>query len=72
MELIAILLVNAVFLSLFFTIGYLVNKKIYNKGICRKCGGKMKYFDTASNFSNGYYCEKCHNTEWVGLGADKE
>lgn len=71
MALIAILLVNVVFLSLFVAIGYAVNKKIYNKGICRKCGGKMIYFDTASDLSNGYYCSKCKNTEWIGLGADK-
>jgi hypothetical protein len=27
---------------------YFAEKKSFNKGICRKCGGKLEYFDSTS------------------------
>lgn len=39
---------------------YYQQKKAYNNGICPKCGGPLKYFDSDSGGSSGYCCEKCH------------
>ena len=40
---------------------YYQQKKAYNNGICPKCGGPLKYFDSDHGGSKGYCCEKCHN-----------
>lgn len=46
-------------------------KKDYNEGRCKTCGGKLRYFDTDSQGGRGYRCENCHRVVWVSWGADK-
>lgn len=44
---------------------HFVNKYRFNNGICKKCGGKLRHFDTDSGGNDGYYCDKCKRTIWV-------
>lgn len=37
--------------------GYRWEKRRWNDGVCRHCGGQMKWFSTASYGSRGYMCE---------------
>lgn len=46
------------------------NKKAYNEGICRKCGGAMKNVDMDSQGNTFYECVKCDNKIWVSYGVD--
>lgn len=46
-------------------------KKEYNNGICPKCGGNLRYFDSDSQGSRGYNCDKCNNFVWVSYNVDK-
>ena len=55
-----------------FCILYIASVKQFNNGICKKCGGKMKYFDTDSQGSDGYMCEHCGNTVWQSWYKPKE
>lgn len=50
---------------LLIIIMHFVNKYRFNNGICRKCGGNLRYFDTDSGSNDGYYCDKCKRTIWV-------
>lgn len=50
------------FISFIF---YLIDKHRYNKGICKKCGSKMRCFDTDSQGAFGYICDKCGNDFWI-------
>lgn len=45
---------------------YFVDKHRFNNGICKKCGGKLQYFDTDSESNDGYYCDKCNHIIWIG------
>lgn len=40
-------------------------KRLFNKGICRKCGGRLNWFDCDSQFGRGYACQECDNIVWV-------
>jgi tRNA(Ile2) C34 agmatinyltransferase TiaS len=44
---------------------YFVDKHTYNNGVCKKCGGTMKCFDTDSQGGYGYSCDKCENHFWI-------
>lgn len=46
-------------------------KKEYNNGICTKCGGNLRYFDSDSQGGRGYNCDKCNNFVWVSYNVDK-
>jgi predicted RNA-binding Zn-ribbon protein involved in translation (DUF1610 family) len=46
-------------------IGYYLESKAYNEGVCPDCGGKLRFFDTDSQNGRGYMCEKCYYTTWV-------
>lgn len=50
------------FISFIF---YLIDKHTYNKGICKKCGSKMRCFDMDSQGAFGYTCDKCGNEFWI-------
>ena len=39
--------------------------KDFNKCVCKKCGNKLKYFDTDKQYGRGYKCEKCNYFTWV-------
>ena len=44
---------------------HFVNKYRFNKGICRKCGGKLRCFDVDSGGGEGYCCIICNHTIWI-------
>ena len=46
-------------------------KKEYNNGICPKCGGNLRSFDSDSQGGRGYNCDKCNNFVWVSYNVDK-
>ena len=54
-------------ISLFLLIGIYARsaeKKDYNNGVCKKCGKKLKYFDSCTFGDRGYMCKNGH-TVWV-------
>lgn len=52
-------------LGLFALFGYLIEKRLYNKGICPNCGTPLRYFDTDSQGGRGYICDSCKYCIWV-------
>jgi hypothetical protein len=49
-----------------YFLGYRAEKTAYNNGVCPKCGGKLRHFDTDSQGGKGYCCDKCKNyITWV-------
>lgn len=48
-----------------FLVGYLTERKYYNKGICPKCGEELEFFDRDSQGERGYKCPKCKYITWV-------
>lgn len=40
-------------------------RRDFNNGVCKRCGGKLKYFDTDSHGGRGYMCYDCYYTTWV-------
>lgn len=47
----------------FFAVHY--EKKLFNNGTCRKCGGRLRWFDYDSHSGRGYACQDCDNIVWV-------
>ena len=44
----------------------------FNKGVCTKCGGHLKYIEgTESKGNKGYKCDVCDNCVWVAFGTDE-
>ena len=43
----------------------LQDKKAWNKGICRKCGGMLYHADTDSQGGKLWCCEQCHRMFWT-------
>ena len=50
---------------------YIANKQ-FNKGICPKCGEKLKFFDMDSQGGRGYKCPKCKYITWVSYSLVDE
>ena len=50
---------------------FYIEPKDFNKGICPKCGTKLRCFDTDSSSARGYCCDNCDYTVWVSWFADK-
>lgn len=46
---------------------YLHEKRKYNRGICPKCGSKLKCFDMDSSGAYGFTCPECDHTAWVSF-----
>lgn len=48
-------------------IGFSIESKGYNNGICLKCGEKLRLFDYDSQGCRGYSCSnpKCSYKTWV-------
>lgn len=68
-----IILLGVVFFMLgVFLIGYLTERKYYNKGICPKCGEKLEFFDRDSQGGRGYKCPKCKYITWVSYSLVDE
>jgi hypothetical protein len=46
-------------------------KKYFNKGVCKKCGGHFKWIEgTKGSLAKGYKCDVCDNCVWISYGAD--
>ena len=54
-----ILVIASVFLDIF------IEKHSFNKCTCRKCGEKLRMYDTDSQGGRGYCCDKCGHHIWV-------
>ena len=52
-------------------IGYSLDKKSWNRGMCRRCKAPWKYFDTDSQGGRGYKCGNGHYT-WISWLKEKE
>ena len=48
-----------------FLIGYLTERKYYNKSICPKCGEKLELVARDSQNGRGYKCPTCEYVTWV-------
>lgn len=48
-----------------FCLGYFIEKRLYNKGICPKCGASLEYYGTDSQGGRGYVCRPCNYDTWV-------
>lgn len=40
-------------------------RKAWNNGICRRCGGKLYHADTDSQGGKMWRCEKCGGVLWT-------
>ena len=49
---------------------YISEKKKYNKGICKKCGGKLRHFDNDSQSGIGLCCDTCNEYFWISWFRD--
>ena len=52
--------------------GHFSEAKSFNKGVCRKCGNELEYFDKDSQGGRGYFCRKCGYYTWVSWFADRK
>lgn len=43
----------------------LQERKEWNNGVCRKCGGKLYHADTDSQGGKLWVCEQCHSGLWT-------
>lgn len=46
-------------------IGIHIEKKGFNKGVCPRCGKKLRLFDCDSQGGRGYTCDRCQYKSWV-------
>lgn len=46
--------------------------KDFNGGTCRRCGKRLRRFDTDSQGGRGYTCDGCGYTVWVSYKVDKQ
>lgn len=46
-------------------IGICIERRLYNKGVCRWCHQNLVFFDYDSRGGRGYRCSLCGNTIWV-------
>ena len=53
------------------TLGYILDKRDWNNGICRKSGKPWEYFDSASDGSRGYK-DGTGNFTWIIYNLDKD
>lgn len=44
-------------------------KKLFNNGICKVCGQRLKHFDTDSQGGRGYTCPSMHYTVWISYNC---
>lgn len=56
--------------SALIALGVQLEMKAWNNGICKKCGGKWRQFDTDSQGGRGYKCDGGHY-EWISYPVDK-
>lgn len=56
----------------FFTLPYLGDYIVFNKGVCKKCGGKVHCFDMDSQGGRGYSCNECDHSFWISYPVDRK
>ena len=44
-------------------------KRLFNNGICKICGQRLKHFDTDSQGGRGYTCPSMHYTVWISYNC---
>lgn len=67
-EIIGIVIVALIVLGAVFE--WILEYYEYNHGVCRKCGHKLRSFDTDSQGGTGYTCDKCDNSFWISYPVD--
>ena len=53
-------------------IAYIMDKKDFNNGKCRECGGDLELFDIDSQGGRGYKCPRCNTYLWISYKVDKD
>lgn len=53
------------------TLGYTLDKRDWNNGICKESGKPWEYFDSASDGSRGYK-DGTGNFTWISYNLDKD
>jgi len=49
----------------------IAEKKYFNNGSCKKCGGHFKIIEgDVGNDPKGYKCDVCDNCVWISYGSD--
>ena len=59
----------------FIIVACIIEKLEYNNGVCRKCGGYMKFAGYSTMDDRCYICERCGRMVWVSYfrgDEDKE
>lgn len=47
-------------------------KKYFNNGVCKRCGGHFKLIQgTKESPAKGYKCDICDNCVWISYGSDE-
>ena len=54
---------------LLIPIGIFSEKRDYNRGFCKKCGGRLNLFDIDSQGGRGYRCHNCNYHTWVSYNC---
>ena len=54
----------------FFILAVRSERKLWNGGICPKCGSKLRHFGTDHTNADGWECEnkECNHEVWVSYG----
>ena len=66
MKIIIMLAIIVVAFMVITTISYERHeRKMFNSGICPRCGFPLMCFDTDSHGSRGYTCKRCYYVTWI-------
>lgn len=47
----------------------ILEKRDYNRGFCKECGGRLKLFSIDSQGGRGYWCRNCNYHTWVSYNC---
>lgn len=48
-----------------------VERWLWNKGACYRCGNEWEHFDNSSQGCRGYTCRDCKEYIWISWGFDR-
>jgi DNA-directed RNA polymerase subunit RPC12/RpoP len=65
LQIIILLFAIAIFFIVTAVLYERYERKLFNNGICPRCGFPLIYFDTDSQGSRGYSCKRCNHTVWI-------